>query len=45
MNYDQFHVVWYEILDAAGLLPFPPRTTEIVELGRLSRIYWQCEAP
>ena len=39
MNYDQFRTVWHETLDAAGLLPFPPRPTESVELGWLSRTY------
>ena len=39
MNYDQFRTIWHEALDAAGLMPFPPRPMEAVELDWLSRRY------
>ena len=39
MNYDQFRTVWHEALDEAGLLPFPPRPAEAVDLRWTSRTY------
>jgi hypothetical protein len=39
MNYDQFRTAWHEALDAARLLPFPPRPPETVDLHRTSRTY------
>ena len=39
MNYDQFRTVWHEALDAADLLPFPPRPSEAVDLRWMSRTY------
>jgi len=39
MNYDQFRALWYEILDEAGLLSFPPRPSETIDLGDMARMY------
>jgi len=39
MNYDQFRTIWHEALNVAGLMPFPPRPMEAVELDWLSRTY------
>ncbi len=39
MNYNQFRTIWHEALETAGLIPFPPRPMEAVELDWLSRRY------
>ena len=39
MNYNQFRTIWHEALETAGLMPFPPRPMEAVELDWLSRRY------
>ncbi len=39
MNYEQFRAIWHQALDEAGLLSFPPRPSESVDLGRMSRTY------
>ena len=39
MNYDQFRTIWHEALNVAGLMPFPSRPIEAVELDWLSRTY------
>jgi hypothetical protein len=33
MNYDQFRALWHEALAEAGLLSFPPRPVETIDLG------------
>ena len=39
MNYNDFSAIWHEALSAAGLLPFPPRPTETIDVRGMSRKY------
>jgi hypothetical protein len=39
MNYDDFRTLWHEAASAAGLLPYPARPAETIDLRRMNRRY------
>jgi hypothetical protein len=39
MDYDTFRALWHAALSASGLLPFPPRPSEAIDLQGMNRTY------